>query len=374
MKRFRRCVLHIGTEKTGTTTIQSFLAGNRGALAEDGVVYVKEAGRNGNSQTAFAICAEPSLWEKFTPAGYDPGSQEDLTDWRKLFSENIQAEFDALPHVHTWVISCEHFQSRLRNVRSILALKEFLSPWVENFEVVLYLRRQDRMALSAYSTKLKSGWTGDGNSVLVSKRGKNGKLPYYFDYETLYRNWSKVFGDASMVVRIFDRAEFVGGDLLQDFCAAAGLLYAGKRIPVTRNESLSKEATDFIYAMNKQLPHTEGRKNPFRASMVRLVSEAAPGKGVSVSRREAENFYSTFRESNERLRRLAFPQRDAPLFSEDFSDYPSTVESAAPRYEDAVAIAVEIVRLLQQSPVPQADDSGRQRPAGKKRRWKIPGF
>lgn len=41
MKTF---TLHIGTEKTGTTTLQSFLSKNRDALSKQGIIYPKSPG------------------------------------------------------------------------------------------------------------------------------------------------------------------------------------------------------------------------------------------------------------------------------------------------------------------------------------------
>ncbi len=36
---FSHCILHIGTDKTGTTTLQNFLAANRSALRQMGYVF-----------------------------------------------------------------------------------------------------------------------------------------------------------------------------------------------------------------------------------------------------------------------------------------------------------------------------------------------
>ena len=37
-----------------------------------------------------------------------------------------------------------------------------------------------------------------------------------------------------------------------------------------------------------------------------------------------------------------FPARLEPLFDDDFADYPEKIEQQAPRYEDAVALAIRI--------------------------------
>ena len=62
-KRFARCVLHIGTEKTGTSTIQRFLTINRAALIRDGVIYPSVTGKNGGTQWGFVACAQKEPWK-----------------------------------------------------------------------------------------------------------------------------------------------------------------------------------------------------------------------------------------------------------------------------------------------------------------------
>ena len=60
--KFRRCVIHIGTEKTGTSSIQKFLADSRESLRADGVVYPKCAGLRGGSQWEFVAYAHSRPW------------------------------------------------------------------------------------------------------------------------------------------------------------------------------------------------------------------------------------------------------------------------------------------------------------------------
>ena len=43
-----KAIIHIGTEKTGTTTIQEFLHLNRSKLANQGVAYLQSPGLRNN--------------------------------------------------------------------------------------------------------------------------------------------------------------------------------------------------------------------------------------------------------------------------------------------------------------------------------------
>lgn len=63
--------LHIGTEKTGTTTIQTFLSSNRLLLQKYGYIFPKTIGSNGSQWSFTFLCYnyirndEYSLFKKY---------------------------------------------------------------------------------------------------------------------------------------------------------------------------------------------------------------------------------------------------------------------------------------------------------------------
>lgn len=62
-----KCFLHIGTEKTATTTIQSFLSLNRKRLREYGYFYPESIGFLNHSSLSIAA--------------YELTKRDDLTNW-----------------------------------------------------------------------------------------------------------------------------------------------------------------------------------------------------------------------------------------------------------------------------------------------------
>lgn len=340
-KRFAQCILHIGTEKTGTSSIQRFLTLNRAALAGDGVVYPVATGEGGGSQWEFVACAHNEVWKTDVGKRLGIDSEQDQKRFRQKFRDELSAEFNTAKQGSRLVISSEHLHSRLVNKQMIERLKAFLEPWVEEFKVVLYLRRQDRVALSLFSTKVKSG---SSNPIAFPGSPKNG-VTYYFDYERGYDNWCAVFGEAHVFPRLFSPNEWEQNDLIIDFCMAWGLEYKGKRMPVIENESLDRQGIHFICEVNRQLSDGKGtNNNREREALVRLASELCRGKNSAANREEARAFYQQFIEGNERLRQRAFPDRTGLLFDEDFSEYPEEIDETGPRYEDAVALAIRLWR------------------------------
>jgi len=339
IKRFKRCVLHIGTEKTGTSTIQRFLAVNRSTLLHDGVIYPSTTGKNGGSQWGFVACAQNKPWTSDVGKELGIHSASDQEAYKHKFRANLWQEFEAAPKADVLVISSEHLHSRLSSIETITCLKEFLEPWVEQFEIVLYLRRQDYVAISHYSTKIKSG----NPCPLPFLNISNEAIPYYFDYNRIYDNWCTVFGKKALQVRLFSPQEWKQGNLVYDFCAACGLHAGGKRMPVIANVSLNQTGVDFLLEVNRQLPRVvDGKNNKKRDAIAHLVSKLCQGKNQPASREEAIAFYHHFLESNRQLKEKAFPERSEPLFDNDFSSYPEEVKSIKPCYEDAVKLAIHL--------------------------------
>jgi len=335
MGKLKYCVLHIGTEKTGTSTIQRFLASNRQRLLEEDVVYTNCSDVDGGSQTAFVVYAQQKPWTNRLGRDLKITSPQTQAE----FQQRIRKIVESAAEQHagaTLLISSEHFHSRLVSIEEITALKNLLAPFVENFRVLAYLRRQDRLAVSSYSTKIKAG---AANPVLFPGLGVENTLLHYFDYLGLYEKWGAVFGKRAIEFRIFDRAELKQGDLLQDFTEWVGFSHAGKELPGSVNESLNQNGADFLLRANRILAN--GQENARRTSLHAFVSRICTGKILLATKGDAEAFYRKYAGSNSILRELAFPNRDGLLFDEDFSDYPET-SSAEPNFDAAVKIGVDI--------------------------------
>lgn len=305
----RRIVLHIGAEKTGTTSIQSWLADHRALWERVGVLYPRAAGTRNHMRLA--------RWAHDEAAGAPGGPHA-------AFPSEL-AEECARTRAHTIVLSNEHCHSRLTGIAQIRRLLNLLSQLGEEIRVVLYLRRQDRLAVSLFSTALKMGHAP--NTILPSlEQG----LPYYYDFRAIVRNWATVFGTDRLLVRRFAGAAFEGGSLLNDFAAAAGLpTNVGIPEPPRENESLTELAQRFLFALNSITPKPRPRNDDvYRRDIVESLTKRYSGRGMQPSRMEAERFYAPFREGNEQVRRACFPDQSAPLFDESFGDYPE--EGAVP--------------------------------------------
>lgn len=321
--RVDRIVLHIGTEKTGTSSIQHFLSKNRVALADEGIVYPRFTGANGGSQWGVVAAVLKRPWKTDIGARLGIRDEAGADAYRQRLVNAIDNELLSCSGRHTLILSSEHFHSRLRAPARLEALKRLLGRWSDNVQVVVYFRRQDRVAISLYSTRLKSGQIAPKVFPLASRA-----LPYYYDYERIYANWAEVFGEAAVQAGIFAPQHLAGGDLLTDFCGRAGIMEGGKVRPSKINESLSEAGAQLLLEINRQWPKKPlSGPNPSRELLVASIAKEHSGRSFPATRAQAKAFYERFIAGNARLAKSLFPDLGGQMFDEDFSEYPEALAS-----------------------------------------------
>jgi hypothetical protein len=133
-----KLLLHIGTEKTGTTAIQRSLAINRAKLASESIFDPEIFGRFNHrlAEYVFQGITEEIHVEKMYGIC---NRRED----RLKFKADIKTKWPAKLRevdLERWIISSEHFQSRLKTVDEIANLFSFLRKHYDEIKVVIYLR------------------------------------------------------------------------------------------------------------------------------------------------------------------------------------------------------------------------------------------
>lgn len=316
----KEVILHIGAEKTGTTSIQEFLVLNRSALESAGVCFSRAfGGRTHLKVTLASVNPERAILRQPRYAAM----KKDLTAFRERVRLELERDVQK-SGASRLLLSSEHMHSQLHTAEELLRLKSLL-PAAEAVTIVFYVRRQDRTAVSLYSTALKAG----GKRAAFSFDSTRGRAPRY-DYAAAFKLWASVFGAQAMRVRIFDRAEMLEGDLLKDFCAAAGVPWSDAyAAPRNRNTSLDINGEFIFRHFNEMRKDEDAAISKAIQKRVRgfLATRFSGGDKVRPPRQEAQAFLAKFDRSNEELRQLAFPGRDKPVFNADFSDYPTQATS-----------------------------------------------
>lgn len=204
-------VLHIGTEKTGTTLIQKTLYRNRELLRSRGVALSNVLGAPNNRllparfqsqlddfhqrHNLDTVSARDAYFEEFDAQFFDDLAQMRLTGAKRL------------------VISSEHLSSRLTNREDLARLRGFLAPHFSSISVLCYVREQAALNRSLYSTAILNGYDLSAEEFA----GQISVSDVYYNYEKMLGLWTEAFGAEAVRVAIYDWRWFSGGDLLTDF-------------------------------------------------------------------------------------------------------------------------------------------------------------
>lgn len=338
-----KATLHIGTEKTGTTSIQNFLQHNCARLKRQRIAYPQSVGKT-NHRGLSALCLDPHKNDDhFQSLGIMDAAQK--TRWQREGVRALQSELDSFRgEVDEVVFSSEHLHSRLTNKAEVQRLQDILSGHFSNFRILVYLRRQDELAVSRYSTALRAG--ACPRHIIP---GITNKHHPYFNYFDVVERWASVFGKESISIRIFTPGELVGQDLIADFCDAVGIGDQDNLVrPPRKNEALSARAQMVVLMFNRALQ--DGRKNTpenqlLRRDLIRELSARFPGASMLPARDDALALYSLFRESNQLLAEQYLDRTE--LFHHDFSGYPeaqTTVLLDQELIEQSYALILDAMR------------------------------
>lgn len=319
-----RLILHIGTEKTGSTAIQQHLVANRAAMAEGGAHLCESAGQ-ANHRALVAAFMLGDFHDDFLRLRnlVEPASRD---AWRAQLLEAFTAEVElAKADADVFVVSSEHFHSRLLEADSVAQLAAFLNPLFSDISVVCYLRRQDEMALSFYSEKLRAGFIPPEILPLSNLRRRQGALPPFFDFESLLDRWSEAFGPGRLSVQLYQADSLLNADVVEDFFQLADLGPPEIRLPSAANPSLCLAAQAALRRYNDicggQDVAARDHHRPGRQALVAYLQEqGGQDRGQLPTREEAKAFYAAFAASNNRVAARWFQR--AQLFHEDFSVYP----------------------------------------------------
>jgi len=241
--------------------------------------------------------------------------------WKEATLESISREvLQARQSAKAFVISSEHFHSRLLRTDELMDLYSFLSPLFDDIDVFCYLRRQDRMAVSLYSQVLKAGFTPDAFFPLdVSSQSRDFQL--YFDFQALLSRWAQAFGEENVFPRIFSHDALINSDVLDDFLQVTGVGFAGERDPVKKNLSLSEEAMATLLWLNRRMVTASPTSaKVLRKEIVSYLEDNLVGEVGRPEAAEAKVFCNAFTRGNEAVAKRWFGR--ATLFDEDFSEYP----------------------------------------------------
>lgn len=300
-------VVHVGTGKTGTTSVQHFMNLNRDSLAESGVLYPASPGKSRHAKFTLFLTPDDELdaqpwWHRI--------DTDDPTRFRRQFRRRLLDEIadSGLPRV---VLSEETiFKSSAGTLRR---LRRFSRRNARSLRIVVYLRRQDDHLVSRYQQAVKAGHV----RRLTDPDLQRDFSPVY-DYAARLALLEEVLEPDQLVVRRFERGAFHGGSLFSDFLTAIGVDPALETVlpPAERNVSLDAEAVEFLRLLNLHRVREEGaRPGMIDNRRIRLeLADHAQGPTLTLPEPLLDDFMAQWEPGNAEVARRYLGEEDGVLF------------------------------------------------------------
>ncbi|QOP70699.1 hypothetical protein [Campylobacter coli] len=330
--------VHIGTEKTGTTSIQEFLYINKSIIQKQNYFFAQSIGIKNHWDLAFlgyslnkkdSYILNNSLW-----------NFQAIKQHKKNIFSKIK---DEVKFNHKIIFSSELLQSRLTRKREIVKLYTFFKKiGFTNIKVICYIRDANEMLRSLLSEAIK--WE-EIDSFELKEEKEEYKLGYkknlfHFHHICNHKQtlqwWGEVFGKENLIVRLFDKNEFYQGDLLKDFIHSIGLEWDDEFIiPPKQNESLDLLGIELLKRTNKSYKHLL----PSTISGAYLCTSKDPHLKFQPPKEVVQSYIDYFEESNEWVRKEFFPHKERLFPKKDLSNYKENYElkEMKPEYWDKIA-------------------------------------
>ena len=310
-----RVVLHIGTEKTATTTLQDFVYANREVLRQKGVVLSDVLGKTNNRKLA-AFCVPEKNFDDYFKDRRIRTVEAKRAHFQGFRDSFISEARQLSRTAHTLLITSEHFHSRLRDTASIERLKAVLDEISDDVTVLCYFREQSAVVYSLYSTAIKSGNVLDLTAYAARCVPKND----YFNYFRFFGKWRDVFGRERLRARLYAKNAFVGGDIRQDLLSQLlpepDMADFDCTAPAA-NRSLGLVGLELGRLTNSAFGryNADGTMNPVRQRLLDLIMHSDLGRLGRLPFPQAVEIHKRFARSNRRfaveyldLRRNPFPR------------------------------------------------------------------
>ena len=237
----RKAILHIGTMKTGTTSVQTALKINPRWLAQQGYSYL---------------------------------------DWPLRTSELLEKRIRAVPSERNIIISDEglwHFAFSGRSDTAAIAkcLADF------KVTVLVYLRRPDEFLEAWFSQGLKSGTGGSRVADFLS----SGFVQTGSAFKTRLDAFAALFGKEAIQVCPYEKKQMPQGDIVLDFLQKTGLAPVGsdyksltaagfEAVATRSNVSPDPDALLLISIMRRFAPTDQVAIAEITASLVNAAKRA----------------------------------------------------------------------------------------------------
>lgn len=204
--------IHIGMPKTGTSSIQVFLAKNVDGLKANDVCYPElenlRAAKEGRVTSGNMGYISRSLLPTFHADFPESSNSQELLS---QLAESVNSSENSK------VILSSEFLSVVPE-KGLSELYKALSE--HKVRIIVYFRAQEKFIQSVYAQRVKRHEETESPDAFVEKRLKKDSI---LNYYKMLEQLSKVFGKSNIIVRVYEKEQLVNNNLLEDFLDAIGI-------------------------------------------------------------------------------------------------------------------------------------------------------
>lgn len=221
-----KIILHVGTMKTGSTSIQETLALNKNNLLKNKILYPSFGKSMNHDYLATSLCGFENL---------DIRGRLKFKNSRSLYNKYLETKWRDLKREiqktrpDTVILSSEN----IFNIVNTGDLKKFKSQLAElsnNITVIVYIRRPSDFYLS--------------NVQQTIKFYSNFDYPKPYSIKETLDNLNNSFDD--LKVFAYEYSHFQGDDVVSDFSNRVIPGITLKKLQINKNTSLSSESMDIV--------------------------------------------------------------------------------------------------------------------------------
>lgn len=256
----------IGHHKTGSTSLQNYMASNYVSLLKQGILY-PAVESEGISAALAAVLAGRDAQRAFIPLSVaephnalafrllNEASKDEIPPWHTNLPDGFQMfrliKQQILHLKPEHVVICSEVMSRFagRSWQKIMPRMK-LNFGSEDCTLVLNLRRPDIYLASWHAQQLRFG------AKLRSLRDGAHRLHFnsvHFRVDLVVQRWSEAFPAARMVVRNYDDVVAAGGTTI-DFFAQTGIPHVPSAEAERKNESIPYALVEIVRRVNIDAP------------------------------------------------------------------------------------------------------------------------
>ena len=332
--------IHMGTPKTATTSIQMFFVENQERFREKGYSYPL-------LDFVYPHVAHRRNGHFLVGRVFNPDKTENVAMEEELWERGlamVHEEFEKYPNVilsdeNIWHASLGSKFEFWEKIKADAAEHGY------DIKVIVYLRRQDGLAISWLSQQVKEGWNTNACIKWTSFKKKTRRivLNYYNHLEKI----AAVIGKENILVRVFERDKFKGNGktIFSDFLEAVGLEYKDEYqiTEAEANKSLTGNSQEIMRIVNSVLPDNP-RVVAFMRNAAMTCEELKDVENnfTMFSKEELTAFLKRYEKCNEAIAKEYLGQ-DEPLFSTKIKEGECWTPENRFMYEDIIRYFADVV-------------------------------